>query len=211
MTRINLDELAIRNPPWHPSLQVGIARITGVSLDRKQRRQEQSLAVRMLLDRILLNCHGVTAPHHYTLFKKPNGQPYLMGKNAPAVTLTHSHNYVACSIAWNTVVGIDIEVIKPRDWQRYQKILHPDELAWIQEGQKSEQDIRGLRCWCAKEAIIKAFGENLADRFAQICLTPHDTFTHLPPILGCPTTWHVTTTVLENTAVLAVTSRKIHP
>ncbi|RJX30801.1 MAG: 4'-phosphopantetheinyl transferase superfamily protein [Oxalobacter sp.] len=171
---------------------------------RSALRSEQSQAARHLLSETLQQCSDVSPSENWLLDKSEHGKPYLIGHDAPAISLSHSANWVACAVAHTASIGIDIEIIKPRNWSAYcEHFFHVEESRWILDGSQHEQNIRGLICWCRKEALTKALGIGNTVSMADIAFTPDGSLLALPEELGSPSGWVSHTDILHHQAVVA--------
>lgn len=123
-------------------------------------RRRQFLAGRALLRLALGRLLGV-APAAVVLDERPGQAPALLFPAAPAVgfSISHTGPWVACAVATETGVGLDIERIDPRR----------DVLALAEQSFQPEL-VAGLRAeaegciplfyrmWCEQEACIKLGG-----------------------------------------------------
>jgi 4'-phosphopantetheinyl transferase len=67
--------------------------------------------------------------------------------------ISHSGDLVACAIAPDGRVGIDVERTREIRIEGLQKFLHPRERVWVGADQR-----RFFELWTQKEAIVKGFG-----------------------------------------------------
>jgi 4'-phosphopantetheinyl transferase len=97
-----------------------------------------------------------------------HGKPYLV--NSPYyISLSHSFDYAAVIISEDSMVGIDIELIKDKIERVAKKFMSPEELAFI----CPEQAVEHLyACWCAKEAIYKLQGKRNVSFLDNIRIRP---------------------------------------
>ncbi len=97
-----------------------------------------------------------------------HGKPYLV--NFPHhISLSHSYDYAAVMISEKKLVGIDIEIIKPKIERLADKFLNPAELAFVDPANA----VNHLYvCWCAKEAIYKLQGRRTISFKEHIQLQP---------------------------------------
>ena len=73
--------------------------------------------------------------------------------------ITHSGDCVACAIAYDMKLGIDVEEIKSINVDDIIPVLRDEELEEMKRTSASPETI--LRFWTRKEAIVKASGEGL--------------------------------------------------
>ncbi len=175
---------------------------------RKQRRDFQSLAARELLDGSLQKHFPQSIDGTWTLNKSEAGKPFLSGKGAPSISISHSGDWCACTISKASFVGIDIEVIKHRDWESYcEYAFHPEEAQWILAASDRERDIRGLICWCRKEAFVKALGLSLSDSLLEIGFSSEGVLIKCPEEFGEPLDWKFMIENVADDVVVAVAWR----
>jgi len=86
------------------------------------------------------------------------GKPFLINSACVHFSISHSKNYVVCSIA-NEPVGIDIEVTRPIDIKIAERFFAPDEVDYISRGQSTK---RFFEIWTKKESRIKWEGKGLS-------------------------------------------------
>jgi 4'-phosphopantetheinyl transferase len=185
------------------AISIDIAQYGHFHESRKLRRSQQSLAVRDLLKNVLYRQFNIASS--WTLDKTESGKPYLSGDHAPSVSMSHSGNWCACVVANTSSIGIDIEVVKCRDWESYSReVLHPIEAQWVLAVDGKERDIRGLICWCRKEAIVKALGLDVSSAFAEIGFCAEGNLIALPSALGEMNQWTLYTQVIQEQVVVAV-------
>jgi len=99
-----------------------------------------------------------------------HGKPYLV--NLPYhISLSHSFDYAAVMISKNSLVGIDIELIKEKVERIAHKFLQQDEISFISGPNKINQL---YVCWCAKEAVYKCHGQKEVSFSDNIHLDPFE-------------------------------------
>ena len=74
--------------------------------------------------------------------------------------ITHSGPLVACAIAKEQKIGIDVEDPRSIDFEDFRSIWRPDEWAQIQDPDKGQANFYHL--WTCKEAVIKADGKGMS-------------------------------------------------
>jgi len=86
-----------------------------------------------------------------------NGKPVCL--DGPAISITHAGNRVACSVATDGDIGIDLEVIdERRDISRVaKKFFSDEESSWLDTQSKD----RFFMLWVLKEAYVKAIGRSI--------------------------------------------------
>jgi 4'-phosphopantetheinyl transferase len=186
-------------------MAVNIARYSHFPHDRKLRRSLQSQSVRDLLTAALQRLFSTYKPQTWILDKTKLGKPFLLGKDSPHISISHSGNWCACAVASSVRMGIDIEVVKNRDWASYcTEVFHSSEAQWILAVEGKERDIRGLTCWCRKEAMVKALGLGLTIALSEIGFCADGHLIALPQALGNVSDWKFYTQAIQSEVVLAV-------
>lgn len=189
-------------------ITVAVAQYSHFSRQRKIRREEQSISARHLLMQTLAKFHPDLSQQALALIKTSSGQPKLTGTEPPFISISHSQAWVACAVAASSEashVGIDIETIAPRNWDAYcDEVFHEEEKAWVSGASGHEKDIRGLMCWCRKEAILKALGIGIIMPLPEIGFSSDGTLIALPDKLGPHEGWKTYSTIIENRLVVAV-------
>jgi 4'-phosphopantetheinyl transferase len=189
----------------HAAISISIAQYGHFSESRKLCRSQQSLAVRDLLINLLYSQFNTDVASSWTLDKTETGKPYLLGEHAPFISMSHSGNWCASAVANTSQIGVDIEVVKCRDWESYSReVLHPTEAQWVMAVDGKERDIRGLICWCRKEAIVKALGLDVSTVFTEIGFCAEGNLIALPSALGVINEWALYTQVIQEQIVVAV-------
>lgn len=187
------------------AITIEVAQSNHFSISRRQRRQDQSLAARKLLDSSLKRLYGIDKCASWSLIKSQSGKPFLYGDDSPSISIAHSCDWVVCAIASSATVGVDIEVIKSRNWDAYcRDIFHPLEAPWVLDGLGDERNIRGLTCWCRKEAIVKALGVGMVVSPSEIGFSPEGALIAFPEKLGSPIGWQTYSTVVQGKAIVSV-------
>lgn len=207
-TTLNRHHYLLGEYPAEKPVSVSFGQFESSNETRKTRRQSQSRAVRRLLDHALQHYSASYSLSETVsigqIEKTSNGKPYLAGLNSPTISLSHSANWVACAISSAKNLGIDIETVKQRDWQTIcENFFHPEESIWILNSSEEEQNIRGLICWCRKEALTKALGIGMTVSPSEIAFSPDGALISLPPSLGAIAGWASQTDTLQNQAVMA--------
>lgn len=128
-------------------------------IPRKNKRQQQSNAVRELLWRSARSLYGEVA-NEWSLRAWDDGKPYLHGDGEPpSCSLSHSYRKVACALGRARRLGVDIEYMKPRNWEQVADLVfHPIEQRFLLELSDPERLWRGYDLWVLKEATLKALG-----------------------------------------------------
>ena len=126
------------------------------------RRQAQWLAGRLLVQRLL----AATSQPRAALRNDENGRPFLAGPAPPAVSLSHSGEWVAALLAPpGTALGIDVEVVRDKAQRIAHKFLNEQELAGLERimlpaatPATAPPELFSL-LWSAKETLYKLAGQ----------------------------------------------------
>jgi phosphopantetheine--protein transferase-like protein len=120
------------------------------------RRRQQYLCGRSLLRRMLQDRTGEPAISHQ-LTTTESGKPVCI--DGPAISITHAGDRVACGVAEDGDIGIDIELMaEQRDISRItRKFFSEEESSWLETQTKD----RFFMLWVLKEAYVKATGRSI--------------------------------------------------
>ncbi|HSI38095.1 MAG TPA: 4'-phosphopantetheinyl transferase superfamily protein [Methylotenera sp.] len=204
---LNVVNNALEEAPDDKCVIIEIEQFATPFINRRQQRQEQSRIARLLLDHSLKSNFS----HHaslWSLSKLDNGKPVLQGMNAPSISIAHSGNWVTCALSSSIPVGIDIERIRPVDWEACHSFaFHPNEAEWILNGNEHEKNIRGLTLWCLKEAMIKAAETSSNYQLSDFCFSPEGKLISAPEVFNHACNWASHTMIINNEAIMAVVWR----
>lgn len=92
-----------------------------------------------------------------------NGRPVLPG--GPAFSISHCGPRVACVVAGDAAVGLDVERVRPVDVRRFARFLNDDEAAAA-----ARDPAVFFAAWTAREAAVKAGGRVGLARIARVRL-----------------------------------------
>jgi len=147
--------------------------------DRCQRfmfaRDRRDFAAAHVLLRRTLSRYGDLAPEAWTFVVDTNGKPSLppaAGCTRPvSFNISHTHGLVACAVARDVDVGVDVEAIdRAADGLEIaERFFARAELAELEGCAASARAERFTELWTLKEAYLKAVGSGLAhplDTFA---------------------------------------------
>jgi 4'-phosphopantetheinyl transferase len=138
---------------------------------RRWQDAQASLFGKLLLA-VALKEYGCSSPLS-ALQYSAYGRPYL--SDGPDFNISHSGHRVVCIIAQHGKVGIDLEEIRPLDFQDFKVQFSPEEWDAI------NHDPKPLRAfyhyWTAKECLSKVDGRGLNLPLAGIRIMPGETRT----------------------------------
>lgn len=114
--------------------------------------------LRFLLGKLLLR-FGLQELGHPTMLELQYSQHKRPSISIPGLdfNITHSHSMIACAIAINRRVGIDVEKIREVSIENYEKCFTVDEFRTICNDRNPCR--RFFHQWTRKEALLKGIGE----------------------------------------------------
>jgi 4'-phosphopantetheinyl transferase len=119
-----------------------------------------------LLRRVLSRYHDAPA-EAWTFEADANGKPSLaheFGAPPLAFNLSHTHGLVACAVAHDAEVGVDVECIERVTDSRdiAERYFSAAELAQLDACPEGRRSAHFIELWTLKEAYLKAIGSGLA-------------------------------------------------
>jgi 4'-phosphopantetheinyl transferase len=134
---------------------------------RREAARRRFVVARAAL-RSILGRYLTAEPGEVALAQRASGKPYLVEFDAPAplrFNVAHSHELALVAVTRDSEVGVDIERLRevnhwPEILNRY---FHDSEAQAIARRPAAEQPAAFMRCWTAKEAVLKAIGTGLSD------------------------------------------------
>lgn len=81
---------------------------------------------------------------------------------------SYSEDLVVVAFSKNNTVGVDVELKKVFNYERYKDFLHPKELDFLNFQENSSEVF--LKIWTRKEALAKAQGNGIFMDFKKICV-----------------------------------------
>lgn len=115
--------------------------------------------------------------------KGEHGKPYL--PNEPFYfNLSHSGEYAACAFG-NLPVGIDIQMVKDQIPRHTERILSPEEEAYLQKLSPEEAKFLFYRLWAGKESVIKWDGRGLRLPLQEISFIKKDIYNKVETLTNC--------------------------
>ncbi|MEY2984510.1 MAG: 4-phosphopantetheinyl transferase [Cyanobacteriota bacterium] len=134
----------------------------------QQRYRVVRIALRLLLA-ATLDCAPATIRFNYSA----NGKPCLASPSLPwHFNVSHSGNVGLIGIANNRVIGVDLEVIKPKANVVHlaQRFFSPTETRTLRAQTGETQQRTFYQLWTAKEAFLKATGLGIGGGLNQVVL-----------------------------------------
>ncbi len=124
----------------------------------RYRRQEDSLRC-VAADALLRYALGTAS---YTVRKKPNGKPFIKGKENFHYNLSHAGNWVVIAYG-DSEVGVDVEELRAdTDIEAVaRRFFAAEEQRYVFEDEKNQRQ-RFFEIWTGKESYLKYLGTGLA-------------------------------------------------
>jgi 4'-phosphopantetheinyl transferase len=118
--------------------------------------------------RVLLGRYLGTRPEDIAIALEDGGKPRLANEHAANglhFNLSHSGELALIAVALGGEVGVDVEQLREvsnleRIAQRY---FHPAEVEDVLNTANDQRNAAFLRCWTAKEAVLKAYGTGITE------------------------------------------------
>jgi 4'-phosphopantetheinyl transferase len=113
-----------------------------------------------------------------------SGRPFIADQSGDKFdfNISHSNEYVVCAISDAHKVGIDIEAIKPVEFNDFRDVMSDDEWRYIETSDNPLQTFFDF--WTIKESVIKADGRGMS-----INLTTMEVFDY--EVVLEDTIWHL--------------------
>jgi 4'-phosphopantetheinyl transferase len=136
--------------------------------------QARRYAARRSALRAVLGAALDLAPERVPLEPGPYGKPRLAGQTRVSFNISHRGDTAVIALASGAAVGVDVESARPHTSpQRLAaRFFDPDEAAVIAALPEALASDAFLRCWTAKEAVLKAIGSGLGERMGAVVLNP---------------------------------------
>lgn len=173
---------------------------------RTTQLQQRYQTGRGLIRRVLA-AYLDTSPSTIGLHQDAYGKPQLSSGEL-SFNLSHSHDQIALAVSNLNCIGLDVEVIRPRnnlknlaqhclsdqEWRVWQSLPHDQQLSSF------------YRLWTIKEAFVKACGRGLAAGLSQcsVDMNRFQNFTQLPEAYGSAEQWCIAHSHASEQECLAV-------
>lgn len=124
--------------------------------------RRRSIVAHGVMRDILGSACGIE-PSAISLGVEPEGKPFVVaeGRPAPFFNLTHSEDWAALALSWDSPVGIDIEAIRPLAENVAERFFSPRERSDLATLDAATALRRFYALWTCKEALLKATGWGL--------------------------------------------------
>ncbi len=107
---------------------------------------------------------GLSQQDFFNIQRTSYGRPYL--NDEIDFNISHSGNQVVCAISNTNSLGIDIEQIRPIEYEDFQSFMSKDEWSNIQNSTDSCNTF--FEYWTKKESVIKADGRGMSAPLASL-------------------------------------------
>lgn len=135
------------------------------------------------------------APGAWRFSEGPHGRPEIASPDTPyRFNLAHSHGMIACAVAKNRDVGVDVEFLDRPDSSHdvAKRVCSEDELADIDAAPEEGRKERFLVYWTLKEAYLKARGLGISVHMGDVAFTVNGgepKFVPAGSLAGADTRW----------------------
>ncbi len=109
---------------------------------------------------------------------------------------SHSGERLLLGLGERVRLGVDLEHVRPRPrlLEIARRFFHPDEAAWLESLPPAQREPSFFRVWCAKEALLKAYGHGLVFGLHRLAFAEGRDGLYLAwcdPALGEAAHWHL--------------------
>lgn len=138
--------------------------------------KKTQLASRILL-RKALAYYTKQLPQDLQFERTTEGKPFLINLPNPVYfNISHSRNFVALVVCNYAKAGIDVEIMRPRNFLKIAEYyFHPREIIQLLACSENHREALFYRFWTLKEALFKATGRGIASGLAKVDFYFHGT------------------------------------
>jgi 4'-phosphopantetheinyl transferase len=159
-------------------------------MQEKDRRQ---FLLGKVLVRTILSSYLGGDPQAWTFTTNRFGKPVMADSPSPMnFNLSHTEGLVACVLARNFEVGIDVENIeRSANMDIARRFFAPAEVAFLEKLPEERRPAAFFQFWTLKEAYVKARGQGLSMPLEQFafCLENPPRITFEPAMRDDPAAW----------------------
>ena len=126
--------------------------------------RNKEVALRRLLGealvRFALKMYWHLPPEDYRIVRGEKGKPFIEGRENVFFNISHSGDYVVCSVS-DREIGIDIEKRAKARMEVAGRFFHGEEMAQLKILEGDTQDQLFFNYWSVKECFLKYIGTGL--------------------------------------------------
>jgi 4'-phosphopantetheinyl transferase len=178
-------------------------------------RDRRDFTAAHALVRRTLSLYADRHPSAWKFDVTEGGKPALAGAQGDALTfnLSHTHGLVACAIARETELGVDVESINRINEGRQiaERFFSPLECRYLETCEQSGYMCRFIELWTLKESYLKGSGVGLAHPLGSFSFAfeANDTITFNAPPGVMPSDWQFVLAAPAPGYRLAVAVRRV--
>jgi 4'-phosphopantetheinyl transferase len=139
----------------------------------RSRTRARRYAARRSALRLVLGAALEIPPQLVPLEPGSHGKPRIAAETSLSFSVSHRGASAVIALAHGGAIGVDIESARPHGSPRRlaARFFHPEEAAEIAALPAALATDAFLRCWTAKEAVLKAIGVGLEEGMREVVLT----------------------------------------
>lgn len=175
--------IVLRTPDEHPwshstverALSSFPASMTWEILSYRRWQDRQARILGRLLLQAGLHRLGFSPREALSAWRRDDfNRPFLAGCHVD-FNISHTDGWTVCAVSTHGRVGVDVECVRPVSPHEFKSVFHQDEMSRILSSSDPSRML--IRCWSAKEAILKAEGKGLNNDLKEInCLEDYPFF-----------------------------------
>lgn len=147
-----------------------------------------------------------------TIEKNIAGKPFLVDHPQLSFNLSHSSGKMLFAVAWNCLLGVDVEEYEPRsELKNIAETCFSDKefIYWCSLPSELKTKIF-YKIWTRKEAFFKAIGTGITIGMKGCVIKPNllDNFINVPSEYSPATDWHITELDLWHKASSVIVTNK---
>ena len=115
-----------------------------------------------LMTRRILSFYHERAPLDWQFREGVRGKPEALDCGDLRFNLSHTNGLLALALVRGAEIGVDVELIEPRDAAVAERFFAPEEVEAVRAAPPRLRDRLFARFWTLKESYIKAHGDGLS-------------------------------------------------
>lgn len=180
---------------------------------QNERLREQYIQGHGLL-RLLLGCYLHVPPASLNFARTERGKPFAVDFPELHFNLSHSDSKWLLAVTSQALVGVDIEIIKPRTQLAglVGRCFSTEEQAYWQSLPETDQLAVFFDFWTRKEAFVKAVGQGIALGLDRCVINPDNlqTLLRIPDECGLVDGWCVKNVPIDDSCRAAIVTKQPH-